>query len=323
MRAFPAAAILIATVPTQTVQAQQVVTVQEARTIASNARDDATARIPDLPGTGPYPAIYEIRSEFPDHVIFRPDDIEQFKDAPLPLVVWGNGGCQDDVGRYRLALLEIASHGYIIVAPGGIYSGPLADTSARRTVERDGLAPGKTSAAQIAAGIDWAMAANEDPQSPFFNRIDTGAIASSGRSCGGGQAIRVAADPRVTTGVFHNTGILNGGEFRIDGTVMQKSELDALHTPVLYIMGGPSDVAYLNGLDDFARINHVPAILVDVNTGHLGTYRELFGGRNTQIELDWLDWQLKGDRTAARTFVGPACRLCLQPDLRVMKKGID
>ncbi|MWV28191.1 alpha/beta hydrolase family protein [Aurantiacibacter rhizosphaerae] len=323
MRAIFIAATCLALCSGHAASAQQEITIQEARTIASEARDAATAMIPDLPGTGPYPATYEILPDFPDHVIFRPADMDGLGDEKLPLIVWGNGGCQDDVGKYRLALLEVASHGYVIVAPGGIYSGPRADISNRRTQEEDGVAPGKTSASQIAEGIDWGIAASRDEGSAYFNRLDTDAIGVSGRSCGGGQAIRVAADPRVKAAVFHNTGIIIEGEFVIDGKVMQKSELDALHTPVLYIMGGPSDVAYPNGTDDFYRIDHVPVMLVDVDTGHLGTYRDLFGGRNTQMELDWLDWQLKGDQTAARTFVGPACRLCLQPDLRVMKKGID
>ena len=47
-----------------------------------------------------------------------------------------------------------------------------------------------------------------------------------------------------------------------------------LHSPTLYILGGPTDIAYANGMDDFARIAHVPVAVANINTGHGGTYWE-------------------------------------------------
>ena len=52
-----------------------------------------------------------------------------------------------------------------------------------------------------------------------------------------------------------------------------KDQLLRIHTPVLYMLGGESDIAYANGMDDFHRINHVPAIAINYPVGHGGTYR--------------------------------------------------
>lgn len=302
--------------------AQDTISIEKARDIASDAKSESIAAIPDLPGTGPYPAIKETVAAFPGHVVFRPRDLDALKGRKLPIVVWGNGGCRDDVAVARLHLLEIASHGYLVVAPGGIYSGPGA-VKRGPAKPADGMPAGKTSAVQVAQGIDLAIAANADPANPLYGHVDTDRIAVSGRSCGGLQSLLVAADPRIDTAVVHNSGIFSDTSRPVDGMIIGKEQLKKLHTPVLYILGGPTDAAYRNGMDDFARIDNVPVMLVDMDTGHGGTYRELFGGRTAQIEVDWLDWQLGGDVAAGRSFAGPSCRLCNQPDLRVMKKRID
>ena len=94
-----------------------------------------------------------------------------------------------------------------------------------------------------------------------------------------------------------------------------KSALQALHTPVIYVQGGPTDIAYANGRDDFARIDHVPAVMVDLlGKGHGGTYFEPNGGKAARIVVDWLEWQLRDDAGAARSFVGANCRLCANPE---------
>lgn len=51
-----------------------------------------------------------------------------------------------------------------------------------------------------------------------------------------------------------------------------------------------------------------------LNVGHAGTYREPNGGRAAAAVVAWLDWQLRRDRRAAKTFVGKialmhGCRL--------------
>jgi hypothetical protein len=96
-----------------------------------------------------------------------------------------------------------------------------------------------------------------------------------------------------------------------------------LHFPTLYILGGPSDIAYANGMDDFARIAHVPVAVANIDKGHGGTYWEPNGGAAAQVVVDWLNWRLRGDAEAGRAFVGADCGLCTDPAWTFEAKGLD
>ena len=78
---------------------------------------------------------------------------------------------------------------------------------------------------------------------------------------------------------MHNTGVLNDGpNTTIPGMDLTKDALANLHTPVIYILGGPPDIAYENGMDDFERIVGVPAAVANLPVGHGGTFQEPNGG---------------------------------------------
>jgi hypothetical protein len=83
---------------------------------------------------------------------------------------------------------------------------------------------------------------------------------------------------------------------------LSKDDLRSYHAPVLYIMGGPKDIAYKNAMDDFARVTHVPIVMTNFDVGHGGTYGQPHGGEFTRVALGWLDWQLKGDGAASSMF---------------------
>jgi dienelactone hydrolase len=176
----------------------------------------------------------------------------------------------------------------------------------------------------LTEALDWVLAQNVDRSSPFYGRIDPAAVAVSGYSCGGLQALQVAADPRIKTLVIMNSGLFNEGTSRIPGMNVPKSRLNDIHTPTLYILGGETDIAYRNGMDDFARINHVPVFVGNiVGVGHGGTYWEPNGGKAAAAVVAWLNWQLRGDTRAAAMFVGPECGLCADTSWKVEKKGVD
>lgn len=267
-------------------------------------------RLPDTPGTGPYRAMKEEIATLPQHVVYRPADLAALNDLKLGVVAWGNGGCSDDGASMRFHLLEIASHGYLVVATGRILSGPGAPPPSRSKTPPGQLPPPPTDAADLKAAIDWALAENRRQGSPFYARIDPRQVALSGSSCGGLQALRVANDPRVKTLVLHNTGILNSGPVAYSSLDLRKDALKGIHTSVIYILGGPTDIAYANGMDDFRRIERVPVAVANLPVGHGGTYFEPNGGAAAQVAVKWLEWQLRGDAQAARQFVGQDCGLC-------------
>jgi hypothetical protein len=279
------------------------------RTAALERQAELNKR-PDTPGTGRFPAMKEEVASLPRHVVYRPKDLAAVG-TKLGVVAWGNGGCSDDGASSRFHLLELASHGYLVIASGRILSGPGAPPREPRPAPPQGQLPApRTQVADLTDAVDWALAENLRAGSPYFGRIDPALIAYSGWSCGGVQALQVAKDPRVKTLVIHNSGLLNSGPTNMTGASVGKELLQTLHTPVIYIEGGPTDIAYENGMDDFKRISHVPVAIANLPVGHGGTFNEPNGGAAASVAVSWLDWQLRGDAQSATRFVGEDCGLC-------------
>ncbi|HEU4651757.1 MAG TPA: hypothetical protein VFS49_10120 [Croceibacterium sp.] len=283
-------------------------------------------RVPDTPGDGPYPAVMELDPGLPDHVIYRPADLSPFAGGKLGVFAWGNGGCADDGASSRQHLAEIASYGYLVIAPGKWRSGPNAKVGReppRTPPAGERLPPPATTADDVREGLDFALSENSRVGSRYANLIDKQAVAVGGFSCGGLQAISLASDPRISTVVVQNSGIFNDAAQSIGGMTVSKEALKTFHTPVLYLLGGPTDIAYPNGSDDVARIGHVPVAWVNLPFGHGGTYARPMGGTAAGIVVDWLEWTLRNDEGAARSFVGANCRLCVNPEVTIELKNFD
>lgn len=279
---------------------------------AAAERQAALNALPDSPGTGRFPAMKEEVPSLPSHVVYRPKDLAALGGLKLGVVAWGNGGCSDDGASSRFHLLEIASHGYLVIASGRVLSGPGAPPREPRPAAAAAGQPpaARTQVSDLSDAVDWALAENQRAGSPYFGRIDAAQVAYSGWSCGGLQALQLAKDPRVKTLVIHNSGVLNDGPGTIPGMDVRKDVLQTLQTPVIYILGGPTDIAYANGMDDFKRVAHVPIAMANLPVGHGGTFLEPNGGPAASVAVSWLDWQLRGDADSARRFVGENCGLC-------------
>jgi hypothetical protein len=280
---------------------------------------------PDNIGTGPYPAMKEVEVSLPAHVVFRPQNLSTLGNEKLGLIVWGNGGCTDDAASSRFHLLELASHGYLVIASGQVYSGPGAILRVEQPPAAQGqVPPPRTTPAQLTRAIDWALHENARKDSPYYGRIDGDQIVVSGFSCGGIQALSVAGDPRIDTLVLQNTGIFNDSPAApMAGMDLTKDDLKSIHTPTIYILGGETDIAYANGMDDYQRINHVPIAVANLPVGHGGTYNEDNGGQAAQVAVNWLKWQLRSDQKAASWFVGQNCVLCSDDEWTLETKNLE
>ena len=270
------------------------------------------SRLVEDGGTGPYKVLMLEDSTLAAHTIFVPQDLSPFgKKNPLPVLVWGNGACTNSPWEHYLFLNEIASHGFLVIATGYI---PMDD-------ERY-MGPMSTSAQQMES-VDWAIAQNADKDSPYYGRIDTEHIAAAGMSCGGLQTLDNSTDPRLTTLMICNSGLfINPGTAIPNMPMPTKEKLQEIKVPVIYILGGPEDIAYENGMDDFHRLSKVPAFAANYPVGHGGTYRLPHGGEFTVPALAWLQWQLKGDAEAAKLFQGEPCGLSLREGWTVEKNGL-
>jgi predicted acyl esterase len=285
-------------------------------------------------GTGPWPAVAEQRADLPTHTIYHPLQMPQ---QALPLFVWGNGGCRDNGLAHAAFLRQIASYGYFVIAVGHPRQElPLRPPPAAAPASPPTAAPGvadaalggprtpdETQVAQLTEAIDWATRENARADSPFRGRIDLEHVAVGGHSCGGLQALAVSGDPRVGTSLIFDSGIYvrpGGGR---SGVHIDKSALQRLHGAVLYLIGGPTDIAHDNAADDVARIDQVPVFFGALPVGHGGTFwTEPNGGAWARVALRWLDWRFKGDADASWDFAGPACRLCTDARWTVVQKRL-
>ena len=296
--------------------AASIATAQNAPPQQPQQQRPARPVLPDTPGSGPYPARMEIDATIPNHVIYRPADLNRLDGRKLGVIVWGNGGCTDDGASARLHLAELASHGYLVVASGKILTGPSAPAGSPAST------PMTTNADDMRRGLDWALGENGRRGSAYYRRIDPRIVAVSGHSCGGILSLQLAPDPRIKAIILHNSGVFPNRPER-PTLITDKAMLKGLRTPVLYVIGNETDVAWPIATDDFSKIDHVPVMLASLTTvGHGGTFGQPNGGIAARVALDWLDWQLHGNKQAAQTFRGASCRLCVDPAWKVQRKGL-
>jgi enterochelin esterase-like enzyme/dienelactone hydrolase len=265
-------------------------------------------------GQGPYPAIVTEDPSLVGMTIYRPRDLTPFgNDNPLPVLLWGNGACANTTEEHKNFLNELASHGYIVLGIG------LLD----QIEARDERSRSRTNSSQLLAALDWITAENERQESLYFGKANTSSVAAMGMSCGGLQALEISSDPRIKTTVVCNSGVLPSPSPMPAMPNLTKESLSKLHAPVLYLMGGPSDIAYKNAMDDYARIEHVPVAMTNLDVGHGGTYRRPHGGEYAPVALAWVDWHLKEKPDAAKMFIGDDSLLKQDAKWTIETKNFD
>ena len=221
----------------------------------------------------------------PGHVVYRPADLAPFpgKDT-LPVMVWGNGGCAINSTRYGGFFTTIASHGFVVIA----------------TAAEPGVT-GRATADNLRKGMDWAEAENRRAASPLKGKIAIDRMAIMGQSCGGFLSIELGSDPRVDT-----IGVFNSGA---QGDNIAR--LKALHGPVLLINGHERDFLMASSKATYDAIETLPAFYgARHGAGHTATVDHPGGGEWANVASNWLLYQLKGDKKAAKMFVGKDCSLC-------------
>ena len=259
-------------------------------TLAQGAENNPKAvKHIDNGGSGAFKSVAVSEETLPGVVVYRPQDLywAATREKALPILIWGNGACVDTSIDYERMLIELASKGYMVVAVGDIQ------------FEKKDRKDNHTSSDMLAQAIDWVKTQAADKKSIYYGNVDTTKIAAAGHSCGGAQVLANAANPDIKTCLILNAGM---GDIEMAGA--SKESLTKLHTPMLYLTGGPEDVAYNNAQFDYERINHVPVVYADMSTaGHGGTYWQPGGGDFGRMVEAWLDWNLKDKEENKRIFI--------------------
>jgi hypothetical protein len=260
-------------------------------------------------GSGSHKVVVESNSDpgISCGTIYRPADLGG--DEKYPIFVWGEGACSRDGSANAAAMGEIASHGYFVVADGPSGGG---GNCASISMSTDVVPMAKP----LISYIDWAIAENSKPCSAYYQSLDTTKISSDGFSCGGLMSMGTAGDPRMTSFGYTSSGL----------TSPVASYYKTIHTPVKVLLGGTSDIAYTNGERDYDQMSAlgIPIILFSKDLGHGGDLGNKNGGDFTKVNLAWLNWQLKGDTSAAGKgfLVGDTCTFCKDSAWEVKSKNL-
>ncbi|NYI93314.1 hypothetical protein HNR02_006689 [Amycolatopsis endophytica] len=242
-----------------------------------------------------------------DYTIYRPAGT----DGKLPVVVIGNGACRHLSNNALLsAEMLVAAHGFVVVAVGA-FDEPATDENGTPVPE------------VLTDGITWAERENTRKGSDLRGHLDLDRVAVAGHSCGGLEALVAGADPRVKSVASLNSGFFADGRYGYG-----REELAKLHTPALFLDGGPSDVAYENSRANY-DLATVPAVRAsNPAAGHSGFW---IGTRDSDADpsmreegvavlVDWLDFTLNGNRAARDRFLG-SCTLCTSRGWEVASKN--
>jgi len=236
----------------------------------------------------------------PGHVVYHPADLAPFpgKDS-LPVMVWGNGGCAINSRRYAGFLTTIASHGFVVLA----------------TAALPGATGGRATADNLRAAIAWAETENTRAGSPLNGKIALDRVAVMGQSCGGFMALELGADPRVDT-----IGVFNSGAQGANAA----DTVGKLRGPVLLINGHERDFLMASSEATYDLIKSLPAFYgARRNAGHTATVDHPGGGEFANVASNWIRWKFKGDKQAAKMFVGKDCSLCTDPNWVTRSKSLE
>ena len=168
--------------------------------------------------------------------------------------------------------------------------------------------PGTFSGDSTDAALAWLLGENEDPDSLFYQKVDTDHLGLSGHSQGG-------------VGVFNAiSGQPHGGLFTcaVSLSPTQEDWAAALNIPydpsgtaipTLVLAGTQNDVITLEGMEAlYYKLGGPKAMALRTGTGH---GEMLYSGDG--YVTAWLMYWLRGDREAGAAFFGPEAELLRNP----------
>jgi predicted dienelactone hydrolase len=212
-----------------------------------------------------------------------------------PVIVWGNGTAATPV-VYMGVLRHWASHGFIVAA---------ADTNTAG------------SGTEMLACLDWLINRNNN-DATYGGHVDVDRVGAAGHSQGGGGALMVGSDSRISAtaplqpfilegfGGFSQKSLSQqqGPMFLMSGSLDTVAPPDLNQQPVYDQTNVPTAWGTLRGADHFA------SAIGDI-TG--------FRGPATA----WFRLHLMGDESARTIFYGDNCGLCTNPAWQLERKEME
>ncbi|MET0591396.1 MAG: hypothetical protein ABW133_01770 [Polyangiaceae bacterium] len=186
-----------------------------------------------------------------------------------PIIVWGNGST-NTVDIWQSFLQRVATYGFVVVAP-------------EQT---------QVTADHMNAAIDYVIRLASDPAGQDCGKIDTTKIGSTGYSRGGGAAMTVGSNARISsTFIFAAGG--NAKNVKAPwGIVAGEMDETFAWANVKTTVTGSAQPAFGAALAG-------------------GTHNSTPGNaKSREAYIGWMRWRLMGDPAGHDLFVGTTCQLC-------------
>lgn len=237
--------------------------------------------------------------------VYRPANLKD-SGACHPILIWANGyrdnpeqKAPDCVvnqsadrwcGQYKPMVEHLASHGFVVVA-----------SLSTATAEGDPL--------PTIAGLNWILEQAEDPESPYYHRLDTSNIGQLGHSYGGMSTCLSASEPR-----YKALATICGA----------RGPLQGVHTPMLFFCGGKDTVAGCDGIKQvYSSVTDQPAFFINERDADHGSWVYTgAGGVSLSAAAAWFRAHLMEDDGSREFFYGQNCRFCSDNRVTVERNSL-
>lgn len=179
-----------------------------------------------------------------------------------PVFIWGPGAGTGP-SNYDFHLRRMASHGFVVYSETSTNSG-----------------------AEMTAAINWLVAENNRPASPYYQKLDLSRLAAGGHSRGSIATFAIARDTRLKTTIH-----VAGGSF--DGQGSRN-----LSKPAAYLCGADDTSATSNCRNDYAATTTPVFFTVITGANHIYTAREAL-----PAIVSWLRWHLADETDRRNDFL--------------------
>ena len=227
----------------------------------------------------------EAPGDWKKFVAYYPVELEK-SESTFPVVVFVNG---TGVGasKYKALFQHLASWGFIVLG------------------NED---PSTCTGASAEATLTWLLEQNDNPDSVFYQNVDTEHIGISGHSQGGVAVFNTVSE-QAHGGLYTCAVSLSPTEWALAMAIGLDYDPSKMTTPTLILAAPENDVITPDGvksLADVMPVNTVTALRLGADHGKM-----LYSADG--YVTAWFMWQLQGDENAAKAFVGDDAEILINP----------
>lgn len=207
---------------------------------------------------------------------FYPAGLERGEDT-YPVVVFANG-TGVAASKYQALFKHLASWGFVVLG------------------NED---PSTCTGASAEATLIWLLEQNGDPDSIFYQKVDTSRIGISGHSQGG-VAVFNAVSEQPHGELYTCAVSLSPTELALATAIGLNYDPRKMSAPTLILAAPENDVITPDGVRSLSDV--IPAGTVAALRSSMDHGKMLYSADG--YVTAWFMWQLQGDQDAAKAFVG-------------------